>query len=206
MFLGRWVEMGKIFIKFNLSNMKAANNGTSVPAIPFRELKQIIDSLPDETYITSIHSAIFMSIASYDYTVEAENNHFMDGTEIVGNWTRNSNTINGTLKAYNIFSGVTIVNPPTKQTTQATTGNVSLGGNGTGVGGSGIYTTPPANAGTWGTWSYTFPSTSHISFSGVPVGIDTSSGQITVTLPTTGKCTCGAEKVGGMHSSYCDKK
>jgi len=200
--------MGKIFMIFRVSHTLGFVAGDA--GVPFKELQQMINSLPGETRITNIEDMPTISLSKV-YKVEAENDDFADGTEIEGNWKRHVIPINGFLKQFNTFQGITIIDPPGGATVgNAHNHNTSLGPptpsqpahpspnsyNPTATG----YTLPTAAS---ATYKY------KVTYGSVPI---TSYGitdvPVTISIKNPGvkdKCTCGADKVAGLHSNWCDK-
>lgn len=153
--------MGKIFL--------IMNSFLSPGGVPIDELNRILCCIPGNTYLT------FMSKNLVGHwSIECENCHFADGTEIQGIYQRLM--ING--NAVEVFKGVDIINPPTIQTASAfPSGGV-------------IYYNPNIT-----------PMSNNITYT--VKGLLSSK---TFASHPANTCTCGADKVGGFHSNYCDKK
>lgn len=171
--------MGKIFTVFN-SSISPISNGTG---IDFSIINQIFNSLPGKTYLDSISLCTNSSIR-----VEGQNDNFIDGTEIVGNYRRLPVPhANGSSIAFvDVFQGVTIIDPPQPQAQLQAQAIPSVWTSGN------IYNVP---------FTIPTPSVANIFITGNINNIPSSHLCLS---PILRNCTCGAEKVGGGHSEWCD--
>lgn len=190
--------MGKFKFSYQTSILKATQ-GSFRNGIDFKYIKQVIDSLPNETFILSIKEDIVQGLLE----VEAENFNIKDGSEIVPKYRSVHKTCVLGASSYVVFDGVDIIDPPTNQP------NVVLAGPGGATvqpftSGNGTYTTPS-----------TTPIKIHISASAggggiVPVKVS-SYANLAAYKPGDIKmydseCQCGKDKHGfASHSNWCDK-
>jgi hypothetical protein len=105
--------MGKITIPFAISvTTTVASNveGNDGKGIPAYELVQLLNSIPGETYITSIHQENIVDMR-IPFVIEAENDLFPDGTSIEGLWTRDISIENDRFRQFIVFQGIDIRRP-----------------------------------------------------------------------------------------------
>jgi len=170
--------MGKIFTR-----VTPGMAGSHFSGIDVLVVDQLFGALSGQTSITKIDK----DPASGSLLIEAENDNFLDGTEIVGQWNTGVQTPNPrtAVPQYTVFSGVKIIDPPAQP--QTLTSN--------------------------STYTYTVP---HQWNHSIGIGGSGGNGSNHVTIQVPGlsagtksaddKCVCGTDAVGGGHSSYCPKK
>lgn len=185
--------MGKF--KFSYTSSFLVNiQGSIRNGIGFYLIRQVIDALPGETFVLGVSK----DIPTDTWTVEAENYNFSDNTVVVPKYTTKTIiSANGRTHSYSIFDGIDIIDPPVATPQPNYSVNKVSG-----------YTAQPITRG----GNYTVPVNGNIT---VPITMKIY-GNLAATTPGPGqkvffkdlvdvKCTCGAEKVGGLHSGWCDK-
>lgn len=184
--------MGKFFVNFNKFSFP---NG-----IDFQLITQVISSIPGSTALVSFDTSWPNNNC---FKLIAENSFFEDGTEIVANYSVTSmNPVGKPSYTINVFSGVTIIDPPPTKTPIP----IPLPNNPS-------YALPAGSGGQVGTpngWyapTYGIGAVTGTGTVAVQGGtyFNTGNGSITITVPNlTFKCTCGAHAVGGICSTWCD--
>lgn len=207
--------MGKISFSFSTFAFNTLASGTPWlkpnGAVCFKAIRQVIDALPGYTYIDRIDRPIFGRPNTM--VVEAYNDNFLDGTEIVPKYKSVHQVTPWGGQFIDTFDGIDIIDPPAQQASQnganvqnnagqaavinTTTGSISIT--------LPNVTATPVTQVTSVVKSNQTAGVVNLNYLGDqidPYGIDWS-GMLNSMKP---KCTCGADSVGGAHSGYCDKK
>jgi len=188
--------MGKIFTRIMPGLGASSPNG-----IDFYILEQIFNALSGTTTITKIGQ----DPSSYSFLIEAENDQFLDGTEIVPNWTTGYQNTGGFSSGYTVFKGIAVIDPQTQgMVGSPSTGNFSSGGGvvtitAPGISGGGSYHYFIGGGGA-GSATPAIPPYKALT------GIQPPSDDDAVLKDDADACVCGAGSVGGAHSSWCSKK
>jgi len=178
--------MGKLFTEFSSF---ITTNG-----IDFDVIQQIVNSLPGETRFIRFGHVMGRNILRLDM----ENDNFVDGTEIVACYKSHFNATTGVGTA--IFAGITVIDPPALAIGQPFNGvsynfipPVGMGNLGVASG---------SNGGSGGSITVTLPTSYQTVYPSVVIKSDGASWSV---VGEAAACSCGADSVGGVHSSYCDK-
>jgi hypothetical protein len=186
--------MGKIFIHFR-KTIAQIFPSLHMDGIDFKDIKQIIDSLPGQTTITEINELPQQAnTATRIWKLNGENSVFYDGTEIVGKYKSVAVLYPGQpTYATLVFDGVDVLQPSNGQPGIPATNGPS------GVAGQSIQIPTP----------FVFQNlVSPVSNPIIPPTITSSNNPYAniqddddiFDLPT---CDCGAAAVGGGHSGWC---
>lgn len=167
--------------------------------IPFKHLRDTLDSLPGESRVTVVYEAYDSSLCTNLYVVCFKNDNFPDGTKVVSKYKQ----ISAHMGAVTVFDGVDVIWMNTVQNNPlaGVPGQVPPPPSPTGItSGNGQYTIPNIQP------TYTLNiNGSHVQHTGtyIPathpyqnIGDDAEKES-----PTS--CDCGADSVGGGHSNWC---
>lgn len=187
--------MGKIYINWKFSSVSL---NSYFPSLRREDLLFILGALPNAKLISINYDCL-----TSNFVIEANDINFDDDTEINFSFKSVISIANGIPVTISVPDGF-IFQKRSPQTSS------SPGTNGT--------VSSPANNTQQSTHSYTIPSgyyASPIYNSGTQTGQQQGGLPIYATPPpwptilpvySDEKCVCGADKVGGLHSDWCDKK
>lgn len=191
--------MGKFSFSYSNSILKSMQ-GQIRNGIGFDLINQVINAIPGVTFILGIYE----NVSTDTWTVQAENYNFSDNTIVIPRYRIVTNSSILGPSSYTVFDGIDIIDPPSPSqvsNNSQTTVNTA-GGNYTFT----IPSTPATITATVyghssGPRTYTLKNSSN----GI-IKVDRDLLDALDTHTAYSKCTCGADKCGGLHSGWCDKK